>query len=85
MKTTSYVVQDPLGIHARPAGMLVQTARKFQAALEMQVGDKKADLKRIFAIMVLDVKKGTEVTITAAGEDEQEAIQAITDCLQKNF
>lgn len=85
MKTTSYVIQDPLGIHARPAGILVQTARNFQAALVMEVGDKEADLKRIFAVMLLNAKMGTEVTIRATGEDEEEAIEAIADCLRRNF
>ena len=85
MKSFSYVIQDPVGIHARPAGVLVQEARKYQSDLQLASAGKTADLKRIFALMALGVKQGMEVTVTATGEDETQAIQALTECLKNNF
>ncbi len=85
MKSFSYIIKDPAGIHARPAAVLVAEARKFQADLTMEAGGEKADIKRIFALMALGVKQGTQVTVTAMGEDEAVAIETLGTCLKVNF
>ena len=85
MKELSYVITDREGIHARPAGVLVKEAGKFQSTLTIRKGDKSGDLKRIFAVMGLAAKQGEEIVVTAQGEDEAEAIQAIEECLKANL
>ena len=70
MKEFKYVVQDELGLHARPAGLLVKEAAKFKSAVTLDSGVKKADAKRIMAVMSMGVKQGVEVTVTIEGEDE---------------
>ena len=74
MKEFKYVVQDELGLHARPAGLLVKEAAKYKSAITLDSGAKKADAKRIMAVMSMGVKKGVEVTVTIEGEDEDAGV-----------
>ena len=85
MKEFKYVITDELGIHARPAGLLVKEAGKFQADIKIKKGEKEADAKRIFGIMGLAAKKGDEIVLTADGTDEADAIAAIEDFLKANL
>lgn len=85
MKEFKYVITDELGIHARPAGLLVKEAGKFQSDIKIKKGEKEADAKRIFGIMGLAAKKGDEIVLTADGADEAEAITAIEEFLKANL
>lgn len=77
MKTFQYTVKDELGIHARPAGLLVKEAKNFTSKITIKKEDKEADATRIMAVMGLGVKMGQMVTVTAEGEDENEACAAM--------
>ncbi len=85
MKSFSYVITDPDGIHARPAGQLVKTAGKFQSNITIEKDGKEADAKRIFGIMGLAAKKGHEIIIKADGSDEDEAIEELKSFLIENM
>ncbi|MGN8799516.1 HPr family phosphocarrier protein [Candidatus Merdisoma sp. HCP28S3_D10] len=85
MKEFKYVVQDELGLHARPAGLLVKEAAKFKSAITLDSGAKKADAKRIMAVMSMGVKQGVEVTVTVDGEDEDAAFDAIKTFFETNL
>ena len=56
MKEFSYTVQDALGIHARPAGLLVKEAAKFPCDITLKCGEKKGSAKKIMAVMAMGVK-----------------------------
>ena len=85
MTGVKYVITDELGIHARPAGLLVKEAAKFQSDIKIRKGEKEADAKRIFGIMSLAAKKGDEIIITADGTDEADAITTIEEFLKANL
>ena len=85
MKEFKYVITDELGIHARPAGLLVKEAGKFQSDIKIKKGEKEADAKRILGIMGLAAKKGDEIVLTADGADEADAIAAIEEFLKVNL
>ena len=85
MKEFKYVITDELGIHARPAGLLVKEAAKFESDIKIKKGEKEADAKRIFGIMGLAAKKGDEIVLTADGADEADAIIAIEEFLKANL
>ena len=68
MKEFSYVITDSEGIHARPAGLLVKEAAKFQSDIKLKKGEKEADAKRIFGVMGLAVKCGSAAEAAAAPE-----------------
>ena len=85
MKEVTYVITDELGLHARPAGMLVKEAGKFKSTVTLSGGTKKVDAKRIMAVMSSGVKCGTQITLTITGEDEEEAAQALEAFLKANL
>ncbi len=85
MKQFTYVITDPAGIHARPAGLLVKESAKFSSSTSIAKGSKKGDLKRIFGVMALGVKKGEKVTITCEGADEEAAVAALEAFFKANL
>ena len=85
MKTFTYTITDELGIHARPAGALVKEAKKFESRLSVAKGPKKADLKKLFALMGLGVKQGDSLVIEAEGADEADAAASIEAFLKANL
>ena len=85
MKAFHYVIKDQLGIHARPAGLLVKEATKFQAAILIKKDDKQADAKRIFSVMGLGVKCADQITVSAEGSDETEAVAALEAFFNANL
>ncbi len=77
MKTVTHVIADPLGLHARPAGLLVKLAGDFESAIIVTTSTGTADAKRIMALMRLGAKQGTLLTVTCSGPDEDAAAEAI--------
>ena len=77
MKEFNYVIQDEQGIHARPAGILVKASNEFQSDIQVDKDGKKGDLKRIFGVMGLGIKKGDNVQVIIEGPDEEAAAQKI--------
>lgn len=85
MREFRYVITDPEGIHARPAGELVKAAKAFACSIKLTKDGKSGDCKKIFGIMGLGVKKGNEVTLTFEGDDEDAAYEAVSNFLQENL
>ena len=79
MKEVKTTVVNPNGIHARPASLFIQEAKKFQSKITVEnLGTGKAkDAKSILGVMSLGMTKGTEIRIVAEGPDEEAAIQAM--------
>jgi len=74
MEKFIYKVSDENGIHARPAGIIVKCAKKFESELFMTYNGKQADMRKLFALMQLGVTAGAEIVIEATGDDEKEAV-----------
>lgn len=85
MKEFVYKVTDPVGIHARPAGLLVKKASEFQSEIKISKGEKSADAKKIFGIMSLAVKCGDEVKISVCGDDEDFASRELAEFFRENL
>lgn len=88
MKNITYTVADENGIHARPAGVIVKTAKNFTSAVSIEMktdgGESRiADAKKLFAVMGLGAKKGTVLTVTAVGEDEEAAVAEMEEAMRK--
>ncbi|KRL85621.1 MULTISPECIES: phosphocarrier protein HPr [Lacticaseibacillus] len=83
METRDYNIIADSGIHARPATLLVQSASKFQSDVNLAYNGKSVNLKSIMGVMSLGVGKGADVTITAEGADEADAIAAIDETMKK--
>lgn len=85
MKEFKYVITDPEGIHARPAGVLVKEAAKFTSKVIIAKDGKEVDAKRILGLMGLGVKCGQEIVLKTEGEDEDAAIEALGKFLEENL
>lgn len=85
MVSFTYTVKDELGIHARPAGMLAKEAMRWKSTVTVDNGTKKADAKRLMAIMSMGVKKDHVVTVSAEGEDEAACIEAMQRFFDQNL
>ena len=78
-------VNNPTGLHSRPATKLVNTATQFKSEIKIFNGEKEANAKRIISLLKLGASKGCKVRILAEGEDEQKAIEAIEELFLSNF
>ena len=84
MKEFTYTITDPVGIHARPAGILAKKAAGFKSTVTVIKGEKKADTRRLMALMGLGIKCGETITIQVDGEDEATAAEVIQAFLAEN-
>ena len=85
MKEFDYTIQDALGIHARPAGLLVKAAKEFQSAITLKKGEKVASATKLMALMGMGIKCGDVITVTLEGEDEEKAAAALERFFQENL
>ena len=86
MKEFEFVVTDPVGIHARPAGNLVKEIKKYtDSKISLTKGEKTVDGLRLMAVMGLGVKQGDTVKFTVEGGDEDAIVEALSAWLKENL
>jgi phosphocarrier protein len=78
-------IVNKLGLHARPAAMVVTAAAKFASEVFLIKGNLRVNGKSIMGVMMLAAEAGTELTIEASGEDEKEAVEAIAAVIDSGF
>jgi phosphocarrier protein HPr len=81
----SVVVPNPLGLHARPAAQLVRLASTFQSQIELIKDDLSVNAKSIMGVMMLAAECGSTLSIRAAGDDAEQALQALAELVQGGF
>lgn len=77
MKTFVYVIKDRVGIHARPAGIVVKEAKKYEARISVKKGESQADATNLMQLMSMGIRCGDEITVEAEGADEEAAGKAM--------
>lgn len=85
MKKFDFTIQDEMGIHARPAGMLTKEAKKYQSTITMVKDGKSVNVLKLMAVMAMGIKCGETVTVTVEGEDEEVAAAAMEEFFKANF
>ena len=85
MITRELPIINKLGIHARAAAKLVKLASSFESSIDIEKDDQKVNSKSIMGVMMLAASYGTEVSISVEGPDEETAIDAITDLINRRF
>lgn len=85
MRKLSYTINSENGIHARPAGILVNTVSKFKSDVKLLKGEKEANARSLFSIMGLGVKDGETLNIEICGDDEDILSEKLEETLQNNF
>lgn len=83
MAEKQFKVTSETGIHARPASLLVQTASKFESAINIEYKAKKVNLKSIMGVMSLGISQGADIKISAEGSDADDALKAIEETMTK--
>jgi phosphocarrier protein len=74
-----------VGIHARPAGLLVKKASEFKSEILLECNGKEADAKKIFSVMGLGAKCGDSVTVKASGQDEDAAVKEVQKLFEESL
>ena len=85
MKEFKHVINDPLGMHARPAGMLVKAVAPYTSKITITAPTGTADARRLMALMKLAAKQGMELTVTVDGADEETAAPELKAFLEANL
>ena len=86
MTEFKYLIQDPIGIHARPAGLLAKLAKSFEGTtVYLTKGENTVKASQLMKLMNLGVKAGDEVTIGVEGGDEAAAAAALEDFFKNNL
>lgn len=85
MQETHITIINKLGLHARAASKFVTTSSAFAANISVSAGDKWVDGKSIMSVMMLAASKGMNLHIRCEGEDEQEALSALVDLIERRF
>ena len=85
MKEFTYTIREPLGIHARPAGLLAKEAKKFTSTCTITRGEDTKKLTQLMMLMAMGVKQGEGVIVRAEGADEEAAIAALEAFFRANL
>lgn len=85
MKEFTYTVTNPIGIHARPAGMLARKAKEFESLCTITMGEKTQKITQLMMLMAMGIKQGDTVTVRAEGPDEDRAIAELEAHFKANL
>ncbi|WP_018963690.1 HPr family phosphocarrier protein [Coprothermobacter platensis] len=85
MLTKKFVVENEVGLHARPASLFVETANKFKSSVFVKKDGTVVNAKSILGILSLGAEKGAELEVAVDGEDEEAALKAIQQLMQTKF
>jgi phosphocarrier protein len=85
MITKEVVINNQVGLHARPATFFIQKANEFKSSIWVEKDERRVNAKSLLGVLSLGIVKGTAVTLIADGADEEEAIQTLADLIDSNF
>ncbi|WP_326975072.1 HPr family phosphocarrier protein [Caproicibacter sp. BJN0012] len=85
MITQTVQILNKIGLHARPASLLVKTAESFRSNITIKNGDRSATAKSMINLLTLRAKQNDRVTIEADGDDEKEALSALVRLINSKF
>lgn len=86
MKQFSYTISDPLGIHARPAGLLAKAAKEYpDTTVTIEKEGEKAKATQLMKLMGMGIRQGDRIIVTAEGASEDEAARMMERILRENL
>ena len=85
MLTKTFTIKNKVGLHARPASVLVQTANKFKSDIKIEKDGREVSAKSILGVLSLGAEKGSTIVVTVDGVDEEEALKTIEYLVNNNF
>ena len=85
MISKTVVVQNQVGLHARPATFFIQKSNEFKSSIWVEKEERRVNAKSLLGVLSLGITKGTEITIITDGTDEKEVIEALENLIESNF
>ena len=85
MFSKGVVVQNQVGLHARPATFFIQKANEFKSSIWVEKEERRVNAKSLLGILSLGITKGASIVIIADGADEQEAVATLVNLIASNF
>ena len=85
MITKEAVINNQVGLHARPATFFIQKANEFKSTILVEKEERRVNAKSLLGVLSLGIVKGTNITLIADGSDEKEAVDALVSLIQNNF
>lgn len=85
MYSKEVVVQNQVGLHARPATFFIQKANEFKSSIWVENQERKVNAKSLLGVLSLGITRGTDITIIADGTDEEEAVESLVAIINSNF
>jgi len=85
MKSFEYTIKDPVGIHARPAGLLVKEIKKYTSTVMVCKGEKEVNALKLMALMGMGIKQGDTIKVTVDGADEEKAAAELEAFFKANL
>ena len=85
MVVKNIIVQNQIGLHARPATFFIQKANEFKSTIWISREERKVNAKSLLGVLSLGITKDTQVEISAEGIDEESAVNALIDLINSNF
>jgi phosphocarrier protein len=84
-KTVELTVSNKMGIHARPAAMIVRVANKYGADVIVEKDDEQVNGKSIMGLMMLAAGNGSQLRFTATGSDAEDMLKEMTELFNRKF
>ena len=81
----SFVIVNTLGLHARAAAQLVQTANRYHSEIHVEKDGMEVNGKSIMGVLTLAAAKGTQITVSCSGDDAEAAMQSLTTLIENGF
>ena len=85
MYVKEVLVQNQVGLHARPATFFIQKANEFKSSIWVEKEERRVNAKSLLGVLSLGIVGGTNIRITADGTDEEAAVDALVSLVQSGF
>jgi phosphocarrier protein HPr len=85
MVVREVVINNQVGLHARPATFFIQKANEFKSSIWIEKDDRKVNAKSLLGVLSLGIVKGTKINIIADGSDENDAIITLSELISSDF
>lgn len=85
MISKEVTIKNQVGLHARPATFFIQKANEFKSGIWIEKDDRRVNAKSLLGVLSLGITRGTTVSITADGSDEEQALNSLVELIQTNF
>ena len=79
------VVQNQVGLHARPATFFIQKANEFKSSIWVEKEERRVNAKSLLGVLSLGISKGSDITLIADGVDEEEAVATLSELIDSDF